>query len=88
MYTTNNRGIKIFKCLSTPLEVNGKVLGYFDFPYYGKTKIFQEDISHFLVALVNVYVMFLLVAALWQSFYRVPLPTHSHLLLIILKKFN
>lgn len=47
-----------------PFRSNGKVLGYFDFPYYGKQKNFREDISYFLVALVNVYVLFLLAAAL------------------------
>lgn len=47
-----------------PFRSNGKVLGYFNFPYYGKQKSFQEDISYFLVALVNVYVVFLLAAAL------------------------
>jgi signal transduction histidine kinase len=47
-----------------PFRSNGKVLGYFNFPYYGKQKSFQEDISYFLVALVNVYVVFLIAAAL------------------------
>ena len=46
-----------------PFRSNGKVLGYFNFPYYGKQKSFQEDISYFLVALVNVYVLFLIAAA-------------------------
>ena len=47
-----------------PFRSNGKVLGYFNFPYYGKQKSFQEDLSYFLVALVNVYVVFLVAAAL------------------------
>ncbi len=51
-----------------PFRSNGKVLGYFNFPYYGKQKSFQEDISYFLVALVNVYVIFLLAAALLAVF--------------------
>ncbi|MFN8237585.1 MAG: HAMP domain-containing sensor histidine kinase [Chitinophagales bacterium] len=46
-----------------PFRSNGKVLGYFNFPYYGKQKSFQEDLSYFLVALVNVYVIFLIAAA-------------------------
>lgn len=46
-----------------PFRSNGKVLGYYNFPYYGKQKSFQEDISYFLVALVNVYVVFLIAAA-------------------------
>jgi nitrogen fixation/metabolism regulation signal transduction histidine kinase len=51
-----------------PFRSNGKVLGYFNFPYYGKQKSFQEDISYFLVALVNVYVLFLIAAALLAVF--------------------
>ncbi len=51
-----------------PLRSNGKVLGYFNFPYYGKQKSFQEDISYFLVALANVYVVFLIAAALLAVF--------------------
>jgi len=51
-----------------PFRSNGKVLGYFNFPYYGKQKSFQEDISYFLVALVNVYVLFLIAAALFAVF--------------------
>ena len=51
-----------------PFRSNGKVLGYFNFPYYGKQKSFQEDISYFLVALVNVYVVFLVAAALFAVF--------------------
>jgi len=51
-----------------PFRSNGKVLGYFNFPYYGKQKSFQEDISYFLVALVNVYVIFLIAAALLAVF--------------------
>ncbi|HMY22823.1 MAG TPA: HAMP domain-containing sensor histidine kinase [Chitinophagales bacterium] len=51
-----------------PFRSNGKVLGYFNFPYYGKQKSFQEDISYFLVALVNVYVVFLIAAALLAVF--------------------
>ena len=47
-----------------PFRSNGKILGYFNFPYYGKQKSFQEDISYFLVALVNVYVVFLIAAAI------------------------
>lgn len=48
-----------------PFRSNGKILGYFNFPYFGKQKSFQEDISYFLVALVNVYVIFLIAAALF-----------------------
>lgn len=51
-----------------PFRSNGKVLGYFNFPYYGKQKSFQEDLSYFLVALVNVYVLFLIAAALLAVF--------------------
>jgi signal transduction histidine kinase len=51
-----------------PFRSNGKVLGYFNFPYYGKQKSFQEDLSYFLVALVNVYVIFLIAAALLAVF--------------------
>ncbi|MCB0507421.1 MAG: GHKL domain-containing protein [Bacteroidetes bacterium] len=51
-----------------PLRSNGKVLGYFNFPYYGKQKSFQEDLSYFLVALANVYVLFLIAAALLAVF--------------------
>lgn len=51
-----------------PFRSNGKVLGYFNFPYYGKQKSFEEDISYFLVALVNVYVLFLIAAALLAVF--------------------
>lgn len=51
-----------------PFRSNGKVLGYFNFPYYGKQKSFREDISYFLVALVNVYVLFLIAAALLAVF--------------------
>lgn len=51
-----------------PFRSNGNVLGYFNFPYYGKQKSFQEDLSYFLVALVNVYVVFLIAAALLAVF--------------------
>jgi len=51
-----------------PFRSNGKVLGYYNFPYYGKEKSFREDISYFLVALVNVYVIFLIAAALLAIF--------------------
>ncbi len=51
-----------------PFRSNGKILGYFNFPYYGKQKSFREDISYFLVALVNVYVLFLIAAALLAVF--------------------
>lgn len=51
-----------------PFRSNGKILGYFNFPYYGKQKSFQEDLSYFLVALVNVYVIFLIAAALLAVF--------------------
>ena len=49
-------------------RANGKVYGYLNFPYYGKEKSFREDISYFLVALVNVYVLLLLAAALLAVF--------------------
>jgi signal transduction histidine kinase len=49
-------------------RANGKVYGYLNFPYYGKQKSFREDISYFLVALVNVYVLLLLAAALLAVF--------------------
>lgn len=42
---------------------NGKVLGYINFPYYGKQRSIRNDISYFLVALVNVYVLLIIGAA-------------------------
>lgn len=42
---------------------NGEVLGYLNFPYYGKQKSIRNDISYFLVALVNIYVLLILGAA-------------------------
>ncbi len=41
---------------------NKKVLGYFNFPYFGKLAEQKKDISVFLVALINVYVIMLLMA--------------------------
>lgn len=41
---------------------NKNVLGYFNFPYFGKIAELKKDISVFLVALVNVYVIMLLLA--------------------------
>lgn len=42
---------------------NGEVLGYLNFPYYGKQRSIRNDISYFLVALVNIYVLLVLGAA-------------------------
>jgi nitrogen fixation/metabolism regulation signal transduction histidine kinase len=63
-----NIGKLSFLSAYQPFRSNGKVLGYFNFPYYGKQKSFREDISYFLVALVNVYVLFLIAAALLAVF--------------------
>jgi len=40
----------------------GETLSYLHFPYYSKQQSFRADISYFLVALVNVYVLLILVA--------------------------
>jgi signal transduction histidine kinase len=45
-----------------------KVLGYFNFPYFGKLAELKKDISVFLVALVNVYVI-MLIMAVYASVY-------------------
>ncbi|MCP4121581.1 MAG: GHKL domain-containing protein [Bacteroidetes bacterium] len=40
----------------------GETLAYLHFPYYSKQQSFRADISYFLVALVNVYVLLILTA--------------------------
>lgn len=40
----------------------GKTIAYLHFPYYSKQQSFRADISYFLVALVNVYVLLILTA--------------------------
>ena len=40
----------------------GETIAYLHFPYYSKQQSFRADISYFLVALVNVYVLLILTA--------------------------
>lgn len=40
----------------------GEILSYLNFPYYSKQQSLRADISYFLVALVNVYVLLILTA--------------------------
>lgn len=51
-------------------DPNGKLVGYINFPYYGKEKNIKNDISFFLMTLVNIYVLLILGAAMisiWVS---------------------
>jgi len=51
-------------------DPNGRVLGYINFPYYGKEKNIRNDIAFFLMSLVNIYVLLILGAAMmsiWVS---------------------
>jgi signal transduction histidine kinase len=44
-------------------EYQDKALAYFHFPYYSKEQNIRSDISYFIVALMNVYVILILFAA-------------------------
>jgi signal transduction histidine kinase len=51
-------------------DPNGDKVGYINFPYYGKEVNIKNDISFFLMSLVNIYVLLILGAALlsvWVS---------------------
>lgn len=51
-------------------DANGNLLGYVHLPYYGKERNVRNDISFFLVSLVNIYVLLILGAAVlsvWVS---------------------
>lgn len=51
-------------------DPNGEKVGYINFPYYGKEVNIKNDISFFLMSLVNIYVLLILGAALlsiWVS---------------------
>lgn len=51
-------------------DPNGKLVGYINFPYYGKEKNIKNDISFFLMSLVNIYVLLILGASMisiWVS---------------------
>lgn len=45
-------------------SLDGKVLGYLNFPYYGREKNLKEDISYFLIAIINVYLLMILATAI------------------------
>ena len=45
-------------------DEKGNLLGYLNFPYYGREKSLRADISYFLVAIVNVYVFMILASAI------------------------
>ncbi len=47
-----------------PFNRNGNNLAYLHFPYYSKQKSLRSDISYFIVALVNVYVILILIATI------------------------
>lgn len=44
-------------------EYQDKALAYFHFPYYSKEQNIRSDISYFIIALMNVYVILILFAA-------------------------
>lgn len=44
-------------------EFQDKALAYFHFPYYSKEQNIQSEISYFIIALMNVYVILILFAA-------------------------
>ncbi len=51
-------------------DPNGKLVGYINFPYYGKERNIKNDVSFFLMSLVNIYVLLILGAAMisiWVS---------------------
>jgi signal transduction histidine kinase len=41
---------------------NDEIVAFLHFPYYGKQQSYRDDISYFLVALVNVYVLLIIAA--------------------------
>lgn len=55
-------GLRYFSAYMPFRNQQGELLGYLHFPYYDKQQSFRSDISFFLVALVNVYVLLILTA--------------------------
>jgi two-component system nitrogen regulation sensor histidine kinase NtrY len=55
--------------ISSPIRSdNGTLLGYINIPYFSKSKNLQSDFSSFVVALLNVYVILLLLTILLAFF--------------------
>ncbi|MCO5248122.1 MAG: ATP-binding protein [Chitinophagales bacterium] len=54
-----------------PLKnAHSKIVGYINFPYYGKERNIKNDISFFLVSLINIYVLLIIISSLislWVS---------------------
>jgi nitrogen fixation/metabolism regulation signal transduction histidine kinase len=50
------------------LNENGQTIGYINIPYFGQTQYLKENISRFIIALVNVYVPLLLITGLLGLF--------------------
>lgn len=42
----------------------GKLLGYLNFPYYGREKNLKEDISYFIITIINVYLLMIMAASI------------------------
>lgn len=49
-------------------EISENALAFFHFPYYGKEQNIRSDISYFIVALINVYVILILFATFVATF--------------------
>ena len=55
--------------ISSPIRAdNGTLLGYINIPYFSKSKNLQSDFSSFIVALLNVYIILLLLTILLAFF--------------------
>ena len=57
--------------ISTYLPINnenGQTIGYINIPFFGQTQYLKENISRFIIALVNVYVPLLLITGLLGLF--------------------
>ena len=60
---TENIGALQYLAVYVPLrDINGELVAYLNLPYFAREKELQGEISSFLVALVNVYVLLLIAA--------------------------
>lgn len=46
------------------INEEGKLLGYLNFPYYGREKNLKEDISYFIITIINVYLLMILASSI------------------------
>ena len=51
-------------------DPNGQVIGFINFPYYGKERNIKNDVSFFMMSLANIYAILIIIASfisLWVS---------------------